>query len=35
MPMFNMVKAGKLPPASAKAYEDLTDGRLRHIVPKG
>jgi len=33
--LFNMVEAGQLPAAPPRAYEDLTDGRLRHIVPKG
>jgi hypothetical protein len=32
MLMFNMLKAGKLPPSSPNAYEDLTDGRLVQIV---
>ena len=35
MLMFNMMKSGQLPPSSPGAYDDLTDGRLRHIVPKG
>ena len=34
MLMFNMIEAGNLPEASAGAMEDLSDGRLRHIVPK-
>jgi hypothetical protein len=34
MLMFNMIEVGKLPEASAGALEDISDGRLRHIVPK-
>ena len=34
MLMFNMIQAKKLPDGSAGAMEDLSDGRLRHIVPK-
>jgi hypothetical protein len=34
MLMFNMIEAKKLPGASAGAIEDISDGRLRHIVPK-
>jgi hypothetical protein len=34
MLMFNMIQAKKLPAASAGAMEDISDGRLRHIVPK-
>jgi hypothetical protein len=32
--IFNMVGGGQLPPASPKAYLSLTDGCIRHIVPK-
>ena len=34
MLMFNMIQAKKLPQVSAGAMEDISDGRLRHIVPK-
>ena len=34
MLMFNMIQAKKLPEVSAGALEDISDGRLRHIVPK-
>jgi hypothetical protein len=34
MSMFNMIQAKELPEASAGGMEDLSDGRLRHIVPK-
>ncbi len=34
MLMFNMIEAKKLPEASPGELEDLSDGRLRHIVPK-
>ena len=32
--MFNMVEAQKLPEVSAGALEDISDGRLRHLIPK-
>lgn len=32
--MFNMIEAGGLPEASGGTMEDISDGRLRHIVPK-
>ena len=34
MLMFNMIEAGKLPESEAGGMEDISDGRLRHIVPK-
>jgi hypothetical protein len=34
MLMFNMIEAKKLPDVPAGALEDISDGRLRHIIPK-
>ena len=34
MLIFNMIDAKKLPEVAADASEDISDGRLRHIVPK-
>src|SRR5262249_62410248 len=34
MLMFNMIEAKSLPRASAGALEDISDGRLRHVIPK-
>jgi len=34
MLMFNMIQAVKLPEIRAGALEDISDGRLRHIIPK-
>ena len=34
MLMFNMIQAGKLPESEPGGMEDISDGRLRHIVPK-
>ena len=34
MLMFNMIEAKSLPEAAAGALDDISDGRLRHIIPK-
>jgi hypothetical protein len=34
MLMFNMIQGKKLPEVAAGALEDISDGRLRHIVPR-
>jgi hypothetical protein len=34
MLMFNMIEAKNLPDVPADALEDISDGRLRHIIPK-
>ena len=34
MLMFNMIEAKSLPESSAGALEDISDGRLCHIIPK-
>jgi len=34
MLMFNMIEADKLPEAPPGALDDISDGRLRHIIPK-
>jgi hypothetical protein len=34
MLMFNMIQAKELPEESAGALVDISDGRLRHIIPK-
>ena len=34
MLMFNKIEAKELPEVSAGALEDISDGRLRHIIPK-